>query len=244
MEKLTIIGLVQLIAKYLGVIQVNTGYGRDRGWLEEQDILQPYAPIERRAVARILHMILKIECLEKDEPNIDAAKQLKDLYDCGSCVNHVAQVYCKGIMGHLVRNEKIAVFGMRETMSVEEGSEAVDRVFQVSKRCSPIGKDLPHAEHSRQQAVHLSAQSAEEKMAAEQNYLLLDVRTKDEYNQKHLSGAVYHPFTEILENPEIIGITKNTHCYVYCENGYRSQIVADCLAQAGYEAVYDFALKK
>ena len=36
---------------------------------------------------------------EEDESDWSAAERLQDLYSCHVCLNHIAQVYVKGIMG-------------------------------------------------------------------------------------------------------------------------------------------------
>ena len=73
-------------------------YGHFRGWLEDQDERNPAAPLNRQPAARIVHLFLLIECGLQDLSNITPANNLKDLYTCRACANHIAQVYCRGIM--------------------------------------------------------------------------------------------------------------------------------------------------
>lgn len=73
-------------------------YGHFRGWLEDQDERHPQAPLNRQTAARIIHMFLLIECGLQDLSDITPATNLKDLYTCRACANHIAQVYCRGIM--------------------------------------------------------------------------------------------------------------------------------------------------
>lgn len=74
-------------------------YGHFRGWLEDQDERNPAAPLNRQTAARIVHLFLLIECGVQDLPDITPATTLKDLYTCRVCANHIAQLYCRGIMG-------------------------------------------------------------------------------------------------------------------------------------------------
>lgn len=74
-------------------------YGHFRGWLEDSDERHPQAPLNRQTAARIIHMFLLIECGLQDLSDITPATNLKDLYTCRACANHIAQVYCRGIMG-------------------------------------------------------------------------------------------------------------------------------------------------
>ena len=73
-------------------------YGHFRGWLEDSDERHPQAPLNRQTAARIIHMFLLIECGLQDLADITPATTLKDLYTCRACANHIAQVYCRGIM--------------------------------------------------------------------------------------------------------------------------------------------------
>lgn len=73
-------------------------FARQRGWLEEQDLLLWNRGIERRQAARIIHEFLRIEFLILDLRDWSNAKKLKDLYDCRVCAKHVAQVVERGIM--------------------------------------------------------------------------------------------------------------------------------------------------
>lgn len=102
-------------------------YGHFRGWLEDQDERHPQAPLNRQTAARIIHMFLLIECGLQDLSDITPATNLKDLYTCRACANHIAQVYCRGIMG---ANEDsffnhLELMTGRETDAVIANCEAV-----------------------------------------------------------------------------------------------------------------------
>ena len=72
--------------------------GQDHGWLEYEDELYKDDPVSRKVMARIFHMYLLKEKGVNDLPDIRDAAELRDLYDCRVCANHVAQVYLRGIM--------------------------------------------------------------------------------------------------------------------------------------------------
>lgn len=73
-------------------------YGRHRGWLDEQNIIQWEQNIERRHAAVIFHEFLRIEFGVEDLRDWSNANKLKDLYDCRVCAKHVAQVVERQIM--------------------------------------------------------------------------------------------------------------------------------------------------
>ena len=68
----------------------------------------------------------------------------------------------------------------------------------------------------------------------ENNYIIVDVRTPDEYNEGHLKDAINIPVDEIEEN--IFDKTKTI--LVYCRSGNRSKTAYNSLTKMGYTA-YD-----
>ena len=91
-----IIQLCRVFGEEPGSVYV---YGRENGWLEQEDELFKEEEINRKTVARILHMYLLKACGVPDLQDISKAGGLRDLYDCRVCANHVAQIYLRGIMG-------------------------------------------------------------------------------------------------------------------------------------------------
>ena len=73
-------------------------FGHFRGWLEDADERNPTAPLNRQTAARITHEFMRIELKIPDLADISPATKLKDLYTCRVCANHIAQLYCRGIM--------------------------------------------------------------------------------------------------------------------------------------------------
>lgn len=67
------------------------------------------------------------------------------------------------------------------------------------------------------------------------NYIVLDVRTEDEYDDGHVVGAINIPYDEIDEDTVL---DKNKVILVYCRSGNRSKIAYDALLNLGYQ-VYD-----
>jgi len=72
--------------------------GLENGWLEFEDKLYRYDEINRKNIARIIHLYLLKEKGISDLKDISKAAELRDLYDCRVCANHVAQVYLRDIM--------------------------------------------------------------------------------------------------------------------------------------------------
>lgn len=71
-------------------------------------------------------------------------------------------------------------------------------------------------------------------LMSENEYIIVDVRTKDEYDEAHLVDAVNIPYDEIQSDI----FDKDKIIFVYCRSGNRSKIAYDYLNSLGY-TVYD-----
>ena len=73
-------------------------YAHVRGWIEDQDERFCNESLNRQTAARIVHEFMRIELGVPDLPDFSGANVLADLYTCHACVNHIAQVYLRGII--------------------------------------------------------------------------------------------------------------------------------------------------
>lgn len=73
----------------------------------------------------------------------------------------------------------------------------------------------------------------------EKNVLLIDARTKEEYDTWHIENAVLVPHTLIMEGIERLNPPKEQTILVICKGGGRSSCVAEKLAEIGYQNVYN-----
>lgn len=67
------------------------------------------------------------------------------------------------------------------------------------------------------------------------NYIIIDVRTKEEYNELHVKDSINIPYDEINKETKL---DKNKTILVYCKSGKRSDTAYQTLNSLGYE-VYD-----
>ena len=86
----------------------------------------------------------------------------------------------------------------------------------------------------------ISGEEAAQIMDREENYILLDVRTREEYENEHIPGAICIPNETIgaEEIPELPD--KDQLLLIYCRSGNRSKTAAAALAALGYSHVYEF----
>lgn len=86
----------------------------------------------------------------------------------------------------------------------------------------------------------ISPETARDMMDEADSYVLLDVRTQEEYTAGHIDGAVLIPDFEISQRAEAELPDKDAVILVYCRSGRRSALAAQELAAMGYTNVYDF----
>ena len=77
-------------------------------------------------------------------------------------------------------------------------------------------------------------------MEADDGHIIVDVRTQDEFDEGHISGAICIPNESIgdkqpAELPDLDQII-----LVYCRSGRRSKEASQKLADIGYTRVYEF----
>ena len=88
--------------------------------------------------------------------------------------------------------------------------------------------------------VNITAEKAKEIMDSEEGYIILDVRTQEEYDQGHIPGAIVISHEEIAEKAEEVLTDKEQLILVYCRSGRRSKIAAEALVELGYTNIKEF----
>ena len=81
---------------------------------------------------------------------------------------------------------------------------------------------------------------AKDLMDSKENYVILDVRTMEEFAEGHIEGAILIPDYEIGEKAESVLTDKNQLILVYCRSGRRSKNAASELAALGYTNIQEF----
>ena len=86
----------------------------------------------------------------------------------------------------------------------------------------------------------ISMQEAVEMMEKEENYIILDVRTHEEFAAGHIPGAIVVP-NETIGTEEIPQLPyKDQLIMVYCRSGNRSKQASDKLVKLGYTNIVEF----
>lgn len=72
------------------------------------------------------------------------------------------------------------------------------------------------------------------KRLKEGSFIVIDVRTNEEYLTGHVIDAINIPYDEINENT---GLPKDKTILVYCKSGARSKIAYEKLKELGYDVM-------
>lgn len=77
-------------------------------------------------------------------------------------------------------------------------------------------------------------------MEAENDYIILDVRTPEEFSEKHIPGAI-NVANETIGSEEIPELPdKDQLILVYCRSGNRSKQASEKLVALGYTNIIEF----
>ncbi len=100
-----------------------------------------------------------------------------------------------------------------------------------------VARDAGNAESGYRQ---ITAAEADALMEEEENYIILDVRTRAEYEERHIPGAICIP-NETIGSEEIEELPdKDQLILVYCRSGNRSKQASEKLAALGYTNIVEF----
>lgn len=102
----------------------------------------------------------------------------------------------------------------------------------TAAQSATVQEDAPYTQIDTAEAARL--------MQTEKDYIILDVRTEEEYKSGHIPNAICIP-NETITGGEIGALKdKNQLILVYCRSGRRSKEAAQKLANLGYHNVKEF----
>ena len=202
-------------------------YALRKGIITDLENEFPDAAITRQSTARVIHEMLNKVYNEVDDENWIEAESLADLYDCHTCVMHVAQVYVKGIM----TGSGDGFFHGSDTLTRAQAAAIIMRLIDSSLRTPPKQSIEGDSLLTPEMVFGLMKKGA----------VLVDVRSADEYAAGHIKGSISVPIGNIILNPQSAfrGIGSDSTIIVYCRRGTNSRRAARILGEAGYTSVYN-----
>ncbi len=86
----------------------------------------------------------------------------------------------------------------------------------------------------------INAEEAKAIIDTEEDIVILDVRTKTEFDAGYIPNAMLIPDAQLKEEVEMRIPDKDTKILIYCRSGNRSAKSAKLLVEMGYTNVFDF----
>ena len=107
------------------------------------------------------------------------------------------------------------------------------------------GADGPTAilvtqEREKSMYEQITQKEAKKIMDGGNDFVILDTREQEEFDEGHIPSAILIPYTEIEQKAEEVIPDKETVVLVYCRSGRRSKIASQSLADLGYTNVKEF----
>lgn len=97
-----------------------------------------------------------------------------------------------------------------------------------------------HSADNKKSYRQISSEEAATMMEEETDYIILDVRTREEYETAHIPGAICIP-NETIGTEDITELPdKDQLILVYCRSGNRSKQASEKLAKQGYNNIVEF----
>jgi phage shock protein E len=86
---------------------------------------------------------------------------------------------------------------------------------------------------------NITPEQAKKRLESEKDIILLDVRTKEEFETGHIKDAVLVPVDNLKDESGKVLMNKEAPIFVYCRSGNRSVTAANILIEQGYKNVYN-----
>ena len=116
-----------------------------------------------------------------------------------------------------------AALAARQNMTADHGSDSISSEGDTEMNYTSI-----------------TMEEAREIFATDGDYIILDVRTQEEYEDRHIPGALCIP-NETIGSEDIPELPdKEQLILVYCRSGNRSKQASEKLAALGYTNIVEF----
>lgn len=97
------------------------------------------------------------------------------------------------------------------------------------------------ARHFFRYSEQITYLEAREIMKEDALAILLDVRSKQEYDEYHLDGAICIPTYELTNEIPKVTTNKEQTIITYCASGARSKKAVQMLRKMGYQNLYEIS---
>ena len=134
---------------------------------------------------------------------------------------------------------KPSIYKILPIQKAEEAHEIMQNGENIGKIVLKVREDIAN-KGSRAGYRQVEAAEAKRIMDTEKDYIILDVRTEEEYEEGHVPNSVLLPHYEIIERAEKELPRKDQLILVICRRGHRSKTASEILVYLGYTNVVEF----
>ena len=180
--------------------------------------------VTRQDAAAFIHEFLRLDIKEPDSDNRALAADLLDLYDCHTCVEHITQVYVKGIIEKDIIDGK-TVFNLRKPLYEKEASLICERMKDVSLRIGLTKMSL-------ETACFVKPDELTGFLSDKSSIIVYDLSEKPD---GRFDGIALSAF---MNNPLEYCKDRFTPVLFVCENGYKSAMASNAAVSYGVKEVY------
>ncbi|MBM3708402.1 MAG: rhodanese-like domain-containing protein [Actinobacteria bacterium] len=128
-----------------------------------------------------------------------------------------------------------------KTKNVHEASLKPDSLESLPETEStlPVDENVLSEEELKAQIKDISVEEVYEIISSGriQDYIILDVRTPEEFSEGYIEGALLIPVSEL--EGRLNELSKDKPIIIYCRSGRRSMEAAIILVKNGFTQVYD-----
>ena len=89
-----------------------------------------------------------------------------------------------------------------------------------------------------QQVTPINSTDVQAKLKKEKNWVILDVRTAEEFKDGHIKGAINIDIKQPDALAKIDKLDHNAKYIVHCRTNHRSKIAVDHMVQSGFKTVF------
>jgi len=128
-----------------------------------------------------------------------------------------------------------------DMIELEQRGDTVKKLFFIILAVMLFTACGQTKEKDREAAyMSITVEEAKKIMDSQEGYIILDVRTQEEYDEGHIPGAILIPHTEVETRAEENLPDKDQLILVYCRSGRRSKMAAEILVELGYTNIREF----
>lgn len=86
---------------------------------------------------------------------------------------------------------------------------------------------------------NLSSDKLKELIQNNKNILLIDIRSKDEFEEVNIETSINIPLQDLLYNIDELQEHNDKNIVIYCRSGHRSVTACNLLAMEGFKNLYN-----